>query len=131
MLDDIKQTAARIKSSSGITNGRIYRHNITYIHVNVKHVWGGDLQNYFSAQENSYYYDISSPVDLKSSSVGLSRDMCVGTTIDGAANLKPLALAAKEMVPVLHRTLKDLFQIGNYIKRSAKNTQCFQKLRSW
>ena len=38
------------------------------------------------------------------------------------------ALAAKDVVPMLHKTLKDLVQVVNYIKWSAKNTQCFQKL---
>lgn len=38
------------------------------------------------------------------------------------------AIASKDIVPVLHGTLKDVFQVVNYIKRSAKNTQYFQKL---
>jgi len=79
--------------------------------------------------------------------------MCIGITTDGAACmtgknsgvvrrilekapnatwnhcfLHREALAAKDMVPVLHGTLKDVVQVVNYIKRSAKNTQCFQKL---
>ena len=32
------------------------------------------------------------------------------------------------MVPVLHGTLKDVIQVVNSIKRSAKSTRCFQKL---
>lgn len=32
------------------------------------------------------------------------------------------------MVPVLHETLKDVVKVVNYIKRSAKNTWCFQQL---
>ena len=38
------------------------------------------------------------------------------------------ALAAKDMVPVLHESLKGVIQVLNYIGQSAKNTQCFQKL---
>ncbi|XP_053316382.1 uncharacterized protein LOC128484089 [Spea bombifrons] len=38
------------------------------------------------------------------------------------------ALAAKDMVPMLHKTLKDAVKVVNYIKRSAKYGRCFQKL---
>ena len=82
-----------------------------------------------------------------------SGDMCIGITTDGVdsmtgTNLGVMkrmtdralnatckhcflhreALAAKDMVPVLHETLKDVVEVVNYIKQSAKNTQCFQKL---
>lgn len=92
--------------------------------------------------------DIFISVDFYLSSVGLSWDMCVGITTGGAASMIEKnsgvmrrilekapnatwnhnflhweALAAKDLVPVLHRTLKDVIQVVNYIKQSAKNTQ--------
>ena len=125
--------------------------------VYVRHVWDGDLQEQFLCTREllttTTAEDIFSSVDLYLSSVGLSWDMCVGITTDGAASmtgknsgvvrrildrapnatwkhcfLHREALAAKEMVPVLHETLRDVVQVVNYIKRSAKNTRCFQKL---
>ena len=79
--------------------------------------------------------------------------MSVGITTDGAASMTGknlgvmrrildrvpnatwkhrffafFCVTAKDMVPVLRETLKDVVQVVNYIKQSAKNTQCFQKL---
>ncbi len=38
------------------------------------------------------------------------------------------ALAAKDMVPALHETLKDVIKVVYYIKWSPKNNGCFRKL---
>lgn len=97
--------------------------------------------------------EIFNSVDLYLSSVGLSWDMCIAVTTDGAASmtgknsgvvrrilektpsatwnhcfLHREALASKDMGQVLHETLKDVIQVVNCIKQSAKNSQCFQKL---
>lgn len=95
--------------------------------------------------------DILSSVDLYLSSVGLRWDhrWCIVITSNGAASMtgKNLvlrrilnatlkhcflhreALAAKEMVPVIHKTLKDVIQLLNYIEWSAENTRCFVSFR--
>lgn len=119
-------------------------------------MWDRDLQEQFLCTRKlpttTTAEDIFSYVDLYLSSMGLSCDICVCITTDSAASMtqKNLgvmrilekapnatwnycfshrkALAAKDMVLVLHGTLKDVIQVVNYLKRSAKNTWCFQKL---
>uniref|UniRef100_UPI003AAEA413 protein FAM200B-like n=1 Tax=Centroberyx gerrardi TaxID=166262 RepID=UPI003AAEA413 len=159
MSDDIKQqTTARIKARAHYAlqmdeSTDIANHAILLVYV--RHVWEGDLQEQFLCTRDlpttTTAEDIFSTVDLYLGSVGLSWDMCVGITIDGAASmtgknsggreylkrhrmrlgtivLHREALAAKDMVPVLHETLKDVVKVVNHIKRSAKNARCFQKL---
>lgn len=118
--------------------------------IYVRHVWDLDLQEQILCTREipttTTPEDIFSSVDLYLCSGGLRWNVCVGITTDGAASMtgKNLgvvrrmqhgtmwlhweALAAKDTVPVLHGTLKDVIQVVNYIKRNAKNTQCFQKL---
>ncbi|KAJ4939220.1 hypothetical protein JOQ06_028676 [Pogonophryne albipinna] len=113
--------------------------------VYVRHVWEGDLQEQFlctrDLQTTTTAEDIFSSVDLYLGSVGLNWDLCVGITTDGAASmtgkhsgvvkrilekapnatwqhcfLHREALAAKDMVPVLHETLKDVIKAVNHIK---------------
>lgn len=121
----------------------IHRHNkqssFTCLHETCR---DGDLQEQFLCTTTMIAEDTFSSVDLYLSSVGLSWDMFIGITIDGAAcmtgknpecNVEPLflyqeALAAKDLVSVLHGTLKDVIQVVNYIEHSAKNTWCFEKL---
>uniref|UniRef100_A0A8C5LWZ0 Uncharacterized protein n=1 Tax=Leptobrachium leishanense TaxID=445787 RepID=A0A8C5LWZ0_9ANUR len=125
--------------------------------VYVRHVWEGDLQEQFLCSRElpttTTAEEIFNTLDSYLGSVCLVWDMCVGITTDGAACmtgkhsgvvkrilekapnaiwnhcfLHREALAAKDMVPVLHETLKDVVKVVNYIKRSAKNARCFQKL---
>uniref|UniRef100_A0A3Q1GP41 Uncharacterized protein n=1 Tax=Acanthochromis polyacanthus TaxID=80966 RepID=A0A3Q1GP41_9TELE len=125
--------------------------------VYVRHVWDGDFQEQFLCTRDlpttTTREEIFNSVNLYLSSVGLSWDMCVGVTTDGAASmtgknsvvvrrilekapsatwnhcfLHRQALTSKDMGQVLHETLKDVIQVVNYIKRSAKNSRCFQKL---
>lgn len=161
MSDDIQQkTTARIKASSHYSlqmdeSTDIASHAILLVYV--RHVWEGDLQEQFLCSRDlpttTTAEEMFTTVDLYLSSVGLTWDMCVGFTTDGAAAmtgrhsrlvkrvlekapnatwnhcfLHREALAAKDMVPVLHETLKDVVKVVNHIKRSAKNTRCFQQL---
>uniref|UniRef100_A0A674N592 Uncharacterized protein n=1 Tax=Takifugu rubripes TaxID=31033 RepID=A0A674N592_TAKRU len=151
MSADIKQhSTARIKASGHFALEMDESTDITnkaVLLVYVRHVWDGDLQEQFLCTREllttTTAEDIFSSVDMYLSSVGLSWDMCVGITTDGAASMigKNLgvvrrilekapnatwnhcflhreAIAAKDMVPVLHGTLKDVIQVVNYIKRT-------------
>ncbi|XP_064412766.1 protein FAM200B-like [Latimeria chalumnae] len=123
--------------------------------VYVRHVWESDFQEQylFSADlpTSTTAADIFAALDNYFESVGLSWSKCVDVTTDGAASmtgkhsgvvqrilskapnatwnhcfLHREALAAKDMVPEVHETLKDVVKIVNYIKQNAKNSQCFQ-----
>lgn len=139
MSDDNKQqTTARIKASGYFAlqmDESIDITNKAVLVIYMIHVWDGDLQEQFVCRRElpttTTAEVIFSSVDLYLSSVGLSWDMCVGITTDGAASmtgkssgvmrrilekgqsatwnhcfLHREALAAKDMVPVLHATLK-------------------------
>ena len=125
--------------------------------IYLKHVWGEDLQEQFLCTSEllttKTAEGIFSSMDLYLSSVGLNWDMCVCIATDGAASMTAKlsgvvrrvldrapnaswkgcfwhgeALAAKDMVPVLHETLKDVVRVVNYIKQSATITTHLNKL---
>uniref|UniRef100_A0A8C5QIQ5 Uncharacterized protein n=1 Tax=Leptobrachium leishanense TaxID=445787 RepID=A0A8C5QIQ5_9ANUR len=144
MSDDIKKT-----------DHYVVNHAILLVYV--RHVWEGDVQEQFLCSRElpttTTAEEIFNTLDSYLGLVCLVWDMCVGITTDGAACmtgkhsgvvkrilekapnaiwnhcfLHREALSAKDMVPVLHETLKDVVKVVNYIKRSAKNARCFQKL---
>lgn len=125
--------------------------------VYVRHVWEGDLQEQFLCSRDlpttTTAEEIFNSVDSYLRSVGLTWSNCVGITTDGAACmtgrhsgvvkrilertpnatwnhcfLHREALAAKDMVPELDCTLKDVVKVVNHVKRSGKNSQCFKSL---
>ncbi|XP_028666310.1 protein FAM200A-like [Erpetoichthys calabaricus] len=125
--------------------------------VYVRHVWDRDLQELFLCTRelttSTTAEDIFSSMDLYLSSVGLRWDMCICITTDGAASMtgKNLGIVRRILEKALNATwnhcflhrenpgskgygtsaswnIKNVIQAVNYIKRSAKNTRCFQKL---
>uniref|UniRef100_A0A8C5LN94 SCAN domain-containing protein 3 n=1 Tax=Leptobrachium leishanense TaxID=445787 RepID=A0A8C5LN94_9ANUR len=121
MSDDIKkQTTARINANKYYSlqldeSTDVVNHAILLVYV--RHVWEGDLQEQITTDGAACMTGNHSGV--------------VKIILEKAPNhcfLHREALAAKDMVPVLHKTLKDVAKVVNYIKRSAKNARCFQKL---
>lgn len=123
----------------------------------VRYVWEGDLEEQFFCSRylpiTTMAEDIFSTVDLHLGSLGLSWENCVRITTDGAASmtgkhsgvvkrilerapnatwnhcfLHREALAAKNMLPVINETLKEVGKVVNHIKRSAKTSRCFKNL---
>lgn len=124
--------------------------------VYVRYVWNNDFEEHFlfsaDLPTSTTAVEIFAAMDAYLNSVGLCWSNCVGVTTDGAASmtgrhsgvvkrildvaapnatwnhcfLHREALAAKDMVPEIHETLREVVKVVNYIKHSAKNARCFQ-----